>query len=69
VGSILQKVRPEDVKMAPYPHVIIEEALPWDVYEQLAAAYPDDDSIVEIAQGQTKVGTGIRPHLYPISDQ
>uniref|UniRef100_A0A7S0RBG2 Uncharacterized protein n=1 Tax=Pyramimonas obovata TaxID=1411642 RepID=A0A7S0RBG2_9CHLO len=52
--NILQKVRPADVKMQPYPHLVIKEALPWDVYNKLEAVYPSDQTIVSIAQGSSK---------------
>ena len=37
--SLLQK-RPE-VNADPYPHVVIEEALPWDLYEELENSFPE----------------------------
>ena len=55
----MQKVGPADVKMQPYPHVVVKEALPWDVYNKLAAVYPSDQTIVSIAQGDGKVNTRI----------
>ena len=29
------------VQTNPYPHVVIEEALPWDLYEKLEAEFPE----------------------------
>lgn len=40
--NVLQKVTRADVRMHPYPHVIIEEALPWDVYDELDATFPEE---------------------------
>ena len=37
--SLLQK-KPT-VQTDPYPHVIIEDALPWDLYENLEAEFPE----------------------------
>ena len=37
--SLLQK-KPT-VQTDPYPHVIIEDALPWDLYEKLEAEFPE----------------------------
>lgn len=38
--SILAKVRPSDVRNEPFPHVVIEGALPPFEYAQLSALYP-----------------------------
>ena len=38
--SLLQK-KPT-VQTDPYPHVIIEEALPWDLYEELEKTFPEE---------------------------
>jgi hypothetical protein len=37
--SLLQK-KPT-VQLDPYPHVVIEDALPWDLYENLEAEFPE----------------------------
>ena len=37
--SLLQK-KPT-VQVDPYPHVVIEDALPWDLYEKLEAEFPE----------------------------
>ena len=29
------------VQTNPYPHVVIDEALPWDLYEQLENEFPE----------------------------
>ena len=38
--SLLQK-KPK-IEAGPYPHVIIEEALPWDLYEELENTFPEE---------------------------
>ena len=38
--SLLNK-KPK-VETNPYPHVLIEEALPWDLYEELENTFPED---------------------------
>ena len=38
--SLLQK-KPK-IKTEPYPHVIIEEALPWNLYEELENTFPEE---------------------------
>ena len=40
--NVLQKSTRADVRMHPFPHVILEEALPWDVYDELDASFPED---------------------------
>lgn len=39
--SLLQRFRPSDLRLDPFPYIIIEGALPWDLYAQLAAEYPE----------------------------
>ena len=38
--SLLQK-KPT-VQVDPYPHVVIEDALPWDLYEELENSFPEE---------------------------
>ena len=38
--SLLQK-KPK-IQLEPYPHVVIEDALPWDLYEELENTFPED---------------------------
>lgn len=39
--SILQRFRSEHLHLEPFPHIIIEDALPQDLYDRLAAEYPE----------------------------
>lgn len=39
--SVLQNFRPEHFRMDPYPHVVIQDALPVDLYNELAVQYPE----------------------------
>lgn len=39
--SILQNVDKAVIKADPFPHVVIDDALPADVFERLSASYPD----------------------------
>lgn len=39
--SVLQSARPGDVRTDPYPYVVIRNALPEDLYEELARTFPD----------------------------
>jgi hypothetical protein len=45
VHSILEGVRPEDVRLQPFPHVILRPALPEAYYRRLAASYPSLESV------------------------
>ena len=45
--SILSNARPEQLRLEPYPHLVIEDALDADVFEQLQAAYPTDELVVD----------------------
>ena len=38
--NVLQKGA--TVHTDPYPHIIIEDALPWDVYEELERSFPEN---------------------------
>lgn len=39
--NVLQKATKASVRMLPFPHVILEEALPWNVYDELDASFPE----------------------------
>lgn len=41
--SILQGVTPSDVVMEPYPHLVLQNVLPKQVYEQLNSQFPSDE--------------------------
>ena len=56
--SVLQNAKKADVRLHPYPHVIIENCLPDDVYEELERTYPSYKDIVKIA----KPGRSIPPN-------
>lgn len=38
--SVLARARPELVRPEPFPHLMIEEALPRELYDKLSASYP-----------------------------
>lgn len=40
--NILQKVKKNDIIMEPFPHVIIQDAIPNDLYHQLEQTWPED---------------------------
>lgn len=43
VHSILEKVSSADIQLDPFPHLVIENALPDDYYQMLADCYPEID--------------------------
>ena len=38
--SMLGRARRHDIVTEPFPHIVVEDALPADYYRQLAAEYP-----------------------------
>lgn len=54
--SVLQNFKPENLYLDPYPYIYIEDALPQDLYDQLAAEYPES-----ILKGAT---TGFKDFRY-----
>lgn len=45
--NILQNVDASMIEMEPFPHVVIDNALPQDVYDRLSASYPDPEGMPE----------------------
>lgn len=43
--SILQNARAEDVRMEPFPHIVIDNALNGELYRQLESQYPFESKI------------------------
>jgi hypothetical protein len=39
--TVLDRADPALVRHEPFPYIVIDDALPWDVYERLASTYPD----------------------------
>lgn len=52
--SILARARPEHVRLDPYPHVIVRDALDPATYAQLAGSYPAYKDVVRVAKGKGK---------------
>jgi hypothetical protein len=48
--TVLSNLKPEDVKSHPYPHVIVKDALPKELYEHLAGEFPSLEDLVELRQ-------------------
>jgi hypothetical protein len=52
--SILGRVTRADVRRDPYPHVVIDNCLPADLYEELARTYPADSTILQLGSAAGK---------------
>ena len=39
--SVLQNFKPSDLRLSPFPYIVIGEVLPWDLYNKLEAEYPE----------------------------
>lgn len=50
--SILQNYRDSLLRRDPFPYLVIENALPADIYERLAAGYPSESFIFENHRGK-----------------
>lgn len=50
--SVLQNFRQEHLKTSPYPYLVIENALPEDIYEELVASFPSESFIFENHRGK-----------------
>jgi hypothetical protein len=48
--SILRGISRADIRHEPYAHVVIENCLPAPLYEQLARAYPSDETIFRLGK-------------------
>ena len=47
--SVLRNITRADIRRDPYPHVVVENCLPSDVYTELARTYPDDETILRLS--------------------
>lgn len=43
--SVLQNARASDVQSEPYPHIVVPDALPAALYDELAAAFPPPEDL------------------------
>ena len=57
--SILSNASKADLRLDPYPHLIIENALDPEVFAELAASFPDDD--LEWTGGPSRTRGSITP--------
>ncbi|HYM25799.1 MAG TPA: hypothetical protein VEU08_21425, partial [Vicinamibacterales bacterium] len=47
--SVLRNITRADIRRDPYPHIVVDNCLPPDVYAELALTYPDDETIVRLS--------------------
>jgi len=47
--NVLGRITRADIRSDPYPHVVVEDCLPPDVYGELARTYPDDETILRLS--------------------
>jgi hypothetical protein len=56
--SVLRNVTRADIRHDPFPHIVVENCLPSEIYESLAQTYPSDDQI--LFQGNSAGSARIR---------
>ena len=44
--SVLKNFRQGKYNSNPYPYIVIDNALPWDYYNQLNESFPEYDKII-----------------------
>lgn len=62
--SILQNFKESDFYMDPYPHIHIDQVLPWEVYNKLADEYPE-----KILKGNTTQFSDFRYYQHEFSEE
>lgn len=50
--SVLQNFREEQLQTSPFPYLVIENALPQSIFEELATTYPSEEFIFENHRGK-----------------
>lgn len=45
----LRSITRADIRRHPYPHIVVDDCLPRDVYAELARTYPDDETILRLS--------------------
>jgi hypothetical protein len=51
--SVLQNLARSDIRYDPYPHIVIDNCLPPEIYAALAADYPDDQTLLKLNGADT----------------
>jgi len=47
--DVLRSIARADIRRHPYPHIVVDDCLPRDVYAELARTYPDDETILRLS--------------------
>jgi len=53
-SSVLRNVSRADIRVDPFPHIVIENCLPLDTYNELASTYPGDETILRLSGAAEK---------------
>ena len=62
--SVLQNAQKSDVKLHPYPHVVVENCLPEELYLELERDYPSYKDILKVAKpGRSSIAPNTRVDL------
>ena len=56
--SVLRSITRSEIRYDPYPHIVVENCLPPDIYASLARTYPSDEHILRV--GKSANGAPIR---------
>ncbi|MDE2474658.1 MAG: hypothetical protein KGO48_06400 [Alphaproteobacteria bacterium] len=52
--SVLRNVSRAEIRTDPFPHIVIADCLPLDTYNELAATYPGDETILRLSGAAEK---------------
>lgn len=52
--SVLRNVSRADIRKYPFPHIVVENCLPLDTYNELTRTYPDDETILQLSGAAEK---------------
>lgn len=52
--SVLQRATKADVRLDPYPHLVLADAVPEDLYRQLAATFPSPQTLTGVGAENNK---------------
>lgn len=53
-SSVLRNVTRADIRVDPFPHIVIEDCLQPDTYNELASTYPSDETILRLSGAAEK---------------
>lgn len=52
--DVLRRLSRADIRRDPYPHVIVDDCLPPEIYSELARSYPDDETILRLSGAEDR---------------